>query len=132
MRKIIFLTLMMIIGMSSISFGKENISNLYKWKFSYGIVWKTFGVDTKHVQYVGETKNGLPHGLGYTYFVDKANIWYYGEWKDGNYHGEGEMKYTDYVYKGQWKEGKRWNGTGYDKYGEEIIDKFVNGVRVGK
>ena len=31
-------------------------------------------------------------------------------------------------YVGEWKDGKKWNGTGYDKYGI-IIGKWVNGVK---
>ena len=131
MRKITFITLVMILWMSSVSFGKENISNLYKWEFSYGIVWKTFGIDSKHVQYVGETKNGLPHGLGYTYFFDKRIIWYFGEWKDGKYHGEGEMNYTDSVFEGEWKEGKIWNGRFYKDGKKQKPTKFIkNGEEI--
>ena len=82
---------------------KENFSNLYKWEFSDGVRWKTFGVVEEQVQYEGETKNGLPHGLGYTYDFEKVDVIYYGEWVNGKKHGEG----TYLSQKGEWKDGER-------------------------
>ena len=32
-------------------------------------------------------------------------------------------------YVGSWKRGQKWNGTGYDKYGN-IIRKYVNGGKM--
>ena len=53
---------------------------------------------------------------------------YEGEFKDGKYHGHGSYTWSDgKKYLGEWKDGKPWNGTGYDNDGN-IIGKWVNGV----
>ena len=53
---------------------------------------------------------------------------YVGELKNGENHGHGKETYSngDY-YEGEWKDGKTWNGTGYDKDGN-IQYKIVNGL----
>ena len=140
MRKFTFITLMMILGISSVisscdnfknsSNNKENFSNLYKWELSDGVKWKTFGVIGKQVQYEGETWKGIPHGLGYTYVMEKMNSLYYGEWKNGKEHGEGRGSSIDWKgrFKGEWKDGKRWNGTQKDQRGGNITGTYESGV----
>jgi len=55
---------------------------------------------------------------------------YVGEWKEEKKHGQGTDIYPDgRKYVGEYKEGKKWNGTGYNKNGE-IVVKFVNGKRI--
>ena len=76
--------------------------------------------------YVGELKNGKPHGKG-TY-IWKNGTKYEGEWKDGERYGQGRFTFTDgSKYEGEWEDGKPWNLTIYDKNGK-IIGKWVNGV----
>ena len=67
--------------------------------------WYKSGNEKKDEKYVGEIENGVPYGQGtYTY-------------PDGR------------KYVGEYKDGKTWNGTGYDKNGN-IIVKFVNGKEI--
>ena len=47
-------------------------------------------------------------------------------------YGEGRGKYTfpdGQKYVGKWKNGREWNGTGYNKNGE-IVVRFVNGKQI--
>ena len=47
--------------------------------------------------------------------------------KDGKKHGQGIFTWSDgSKYVGEYKDGKTWNGTGYNKNGG-IFVKFVNG-----
>ena len=102
---------------------------------------------------MGEIENGLPNGQG-TYIYGKGK-WkgdkYEGECKEGKSHGQGTHtqkngKYVggfkDGVWNGQgtytwsngnkgvgeYRNGKDWNTTGYDKHGN-ILGKYVEGVR---
>ena len=43
------------------------------------------------------------------------------------YFTTGKNSYIPFEYEGEWKYGKEWNGTEYDKNGN-IIGKWVNGV----
>ena len=50
-----------------------------------------------------------------------------GEWKDGLIHGQGTYNWSNgKKYVGEWKNGKEWNLTSYDKYGN-ILGKWGNG-----
>ena len=127
--KHLLIILSLLLLLSSPLFGQET-GVLYKWVFSDKIVWKTFGVDSKHDQYVGETRNGLPHGLGYTYFYKKDNVLYYGEWKDGEFHGQGTWTTKDgEKYVGGWREGK-FHGQGTHITGFGL--KYEGGWKDGK
>ena len=75
---------------------------LYLWETSSGEVWMGFGDKDTHTKYNGQVENGEPSGLGVIYFPN------------GN------------MYIGEWKDGKMWNGTSYDKDGN-IDGKWVNG-----
>ena len=56
-------------------------------------------------KYVGEVKNGIPHGRG-TYTWADGNK-YVGEWKDSKQHGQGTYTYADgTVEKGIWENGE--------------------------
>ncbi len=58
---------------------------------------------------------------------DDRDVKYIGGIKDGRPNGQGTETYRDGgTYVGEYKEGKPWNGKGYDKY-ENIIGTFVNG-----
>ena len=51
----------------------------------------------------------------------------FGELKNGKRNGQGTQTWLDgRKYVGEYKDGKTWNGTGYDKNGN-IQVKFVNG-----
>ena len=55
---------------------------------------------------------------------------YVGEYKDGKKHGQGTYTWFDGgIYVGNWKDGREWNGTGYNKNGE-IGVRFVNGKQI--
>jgi|TARA_Y100000294_G_C8515277_1_gene320573 hypothetical protein len=56
-------------------------------------------------KYVGEVKNGKPHGKGTLTYPDKGGK-YIGQWKNGKYHGQGELTFFD---------------------GKKIIGNFING-----
>ena len=100
-----------ILLLSSPLFGDNHKGGtLYLWKISSGVQWYRFGNKLTRPQYKGEVENGKPNGLG-------VLIYPYG----GTYGPR-----TKYV--GSWVDGKEWNGTEYDKYGN-IIRKWVNGKR---
>ena len=63
--------------------------------------WFEDGNEEDHGKYVGDIENGKPNGQG-------TFTW-------------GKNKYV-----GEWKNGKEWNLTSYDKYGN-ILGKWVNG-----
>ena len=65
------------------------------------------------IKYVGEVKNGKPHGKGTLIYPDKGGK-YVGQWKNGKYHGKGKLNYggKQGEYIGEFKNGK------CDGYGE--------------
>ena len=65
-------------------------------------LWKTFGSKDTNPKYQGEVENGVPNGFGVLIF-------------------SGGDKYI-----GEWKDGKKWNGTWYDENGH-ITKEYVNG-----
>ena len=67
--------------------------------------WYKSGNEKKDWKYVGEIEEGIPNGKG-TH-----------TWSDGG------------KYVGEFKNGKRWNGTRYDTDGK-IISKYVKGKRI--
>ena len=57
---------------------------------------------------------------------------YVGEIVSGQLHGQGTYTFPDgRKYVGEWKNGKRWNGTEYDKDGN-IQYKYVNGEYISQ
>ena len=110
-------------------------------------------------KYVGKWKNGKYNGHGIFIFPDgrkyvgeykRGRIWngqgiytysdgsiHEGEFKDGKPNGQGTMTYSGgkcfgcegHIDVGEYKDGFRLNGTGYNKNGK-IIYKFVNGRHV--
>jgi hypothetical protein len=94
---------------------KESSHHLFKWELASGTKWKEFGVEDDHKQYIGETKNGEPHGLGILYMWEKENVLYQGQWKDGLFHGEGYHNGPGINYDGEWKDGKK-HGKGFIYY----------------
>ena len=54
-------------------------------------------------KYVGEWKDGMPHGQGIVTLPDGTK--YVGEWQDSKQHGQGALVYPDgKVVKGIWKD----------------------------
>ena len=80
---------------------------LYRWgeccKEDYK--WRGFGDKETHPKYTGDVKNGKPDGLGFMTYPNGSK------------------------YVGEWKDGKSWNGTLYDKNGN-ILYKIVNGKHI--
>ena len=71
--------------------------------------WFSDGDETIHVKYVGETKDGVPHGIGTetVSFDPHKGQKYVGEWKEGKKHGQGTFTFSDgTTYIGEWKDGK--------------------------
>jgi len=66
--------------------------------------WVEFGDKKSQPEYQGQVKDGRPNGLG---VLISTNGW---------------------KYFGSWKNGKIWNGTEYDNYGN-IIYRWVEGKR---
>ena len=83
-------------------FGQET-GVLYLWEISSGKVQKSFGDKDTQPKYKGQVEKGKPNGQGTETSPD------------------GEK------YVGEWKDGKPWNLTIYNKNGN-IIGKWVNGV----
>ena len=91
--------------LSSPLFGHpKGVHTFYRWKnpSGDGWVWKGFGDKETHSVYKGDVKNGKPNGVGILIY---------------SFGGK---------YVGEWKNGKHWNGTWYDKNGN-IQVKYVNG-----
>jgi len=78
---------------------------LYRWGNTLPYVWKGFGDKDTHPVYKGDVKNGKPHGQGTETLSDGRK------------------------YEGEWKDGKRWNGTTYEIDGT-IFGKIVNGKKI--
>jgi len=71
--------------------------------------YQTKFISTQYPVYVGEARNGVPHGQGTFSLVGYK---YVGEWKDGLKHGHGTETAPEYQnYVGEFKEGK-WHGQG--------------------
>ena len=98
------LIILSILFLSSPLYGEET-GVLYLYESSSGFVLKSFGDGKVQPKYKGEITNGKPNGFGIlTYPYDGKNI------------------------VGEWKNGKEWDITGFDKNG--IIKwVWVNGVR---
>ena len=78
------------------------------------------------IDYVGELVNDKPHGKGTITYENGDS--YEGEWKEGKKHGQGTFTYSRGKYVGEFRKGKQFNTTLYDKDGN-IYGRYVNGVR---
>ena len=95
------LIILSILLLSSPLFGRETCV-LYQYETSSGLVWKSVGSEKLQPKFEGQVKNGIPNGQGTVTSSDGSK------------------------YVGEYKDGKTWNGTGYDKNGN-IIRTWVNG-----
>ncbi len=107
-------------GSSSSSSTASTVETLYrqpKDKYVEGDKrWFKDGDETIHVKYVGETKDGVPHGTGTeTVSFDRGKGQkYVGQFKDGKRHGQGAMTWASgSKHVGQFKDDKRWQGVEY-------------------
>ena len=101
--KHLLILLISILLLSSPVIGQET-GVLYQYETSSGLVWKTFGDGKVQPKYKGDVVSNKPNGLGILTYP----------WG------------TKYV--GEWKDGRFWNGIGYDK-NRKIKYKYVNGVK---
>ena len=95
------LIILLILLFSSPLFGDNHKGEtLYRWKTSWGYVWKGFGDKETHSVYIGDVENGKPNGLGIMTYPNGRK--YVGEWKDGDmwngiihYKGRVRWKYVN-------------------------------------
>jgi len=83
-------------------------------------------------QYIGELKNGLPHGKGRLTYPN-GNIYKEGTFLDGNLHSIGKMVYENGdIYEGDFKHGFR-DGLGIYKFhdGDIYEGEFKDGLKDG-
>ena len=80
---------------------------LFFWQTPSSLSWKEFGDKKFHPKYQGDVESNKPNGLGILTYPWGAK--YFGEWKDG----------------------RLWNGTGYDNK-NNIIGNYVNGENIIK
>ena len=100
---------------------KKKYDSHLKWMDEYresrGIVFLE-----EEKEYEGETKNGIPHGIGTLKWGDEK---YVGRWKNGKEHGKGSHIFPDGTFdKGIWKNGKSWEVSWYDKDGKRSYYYF--------
>ena len=82
--------------------------------------------------YVGEFRNGKPHGQGTMSYPGSYR--YVGEWKDGKRDGDGTMWYPiGHKYVGEWRDNRR-NGQGTMSYpdGRKYVGEWKDGKRNGQ
>ena len=77
-------------------------------------------------KYVGEFKHGYRNGQGTYTWSDVEK--YVEEWKKRKKYGQGTFTYSRGKYVGEFRKGKQFNTTLYDK-DENIYGRYVNGVR---
>ena len=85
-------------------------------------------------RYIGEHKNGKPHGNGVKYYGEKTKLKLYkGAWVYGRREGTGTLIWKDgSKYEGEWKEGRRNGyGTMYYKNGNIYRGNWLNDKRHG-
>ena len=82
--------------------------------------------------YVGEVKDGKPHGHGTAIWPNGSS--YVGEWKNGLFNGQGTLDLIDDIkYEGEWENG-RYHGYGIMTYPDGQIKegKWENNVFIGE
>ena len=80
----------------------------------------------------GEYLNGKRNGKGKEIDYD-CRLIYEGEYLNGEKNGKGKECYFDgkLIFEGEYLNGKRWNGKGYNKFGE-LVFELKNGNGKGK
>ena len=85
-------------------------------------------------QYVGEVKDGLPHGMGtLTYNPGHERKLYEGTWLNGEFHGKGVLKFSNEdQFQGQWENGQlHGQGLQFFADGNKYEGSFIKGKRQG-
>jgi len=91
--------------------------------------WFKNGNDKKDWKYIGEIKNGKPHGTG---VLSSTFGKYSGEVNNGILHGQGTYTYKSGRKRvGEFRKGKEWNVKSYDKKGK-IETEWVKGIKLEK
>ena len=91
--------------------------------------WFKNGNDKKDWKYIGEIKNGKPHGTG---VLSSTFGKYSGEVNNGILHGQGTYTYKSGRKRvGEFRKGKEWNVKSYDKNGS-IETEWVKGIKLEK
>ena len=86
-------------------------------------------------KYVGDIKNGKPHGKGrITYAAGDHRKYYDGDWYEGKRHGQGTLVWNSgEKYVGDWYEGKmHGQGTLVWNHGDKYVGDFDNGKMQGQ
>ena len=103
-------------------------NNTYEIKNGNGFVRDEYYYKTglSIIIYEGQYLNGKKHGKCLEYNKNYY-LTFYGEYKNGKKHGKGK-EFNNYSIKfdGEYFDGKRWNGKGYDREGN-IIYELKNG-----
>jgi len=100
---------------------------LYLKKVNGKFGWFENGNDKKHWKYIGEIKNGKPHGTG---VLSSTFGKYSGEVNNGILHGQGTYTYKSGRKRvGEFRKGKQWNIKSYDKNGK-IETEWVKGIKL--
>ena len=117
----------MVILISPLIAEEKNTFYLKKVNGKFG--WFKNGDEKKHWKFSGEIKNGRPNGKG---VLSRNSIVYSGEVKNGLPNGKGTYTFKNGKKRvGEFKKGKPWNVSGYDKDGN-IISEWVNGKKLVK
>lgn len=104
---------------------KNGLNGIVKWELEDGY-------------YEGEIKEGAFDGNGKRHF--KNGNRYEGSFSKGKYNGNGTLYLKQGTWSGEWKDGKRWNGSGLIMYcddngietGEFYNGSMINGKGEGK
>ena len=114
----------------------ENNKVLFEGKYQGGGMWN--GFECKYlengkiigkeyfkgkIKFEGEYLNDKKNGKGKEYNA-KGKLIFEGEYLNGKRNGRGIEYNADGIFEGEFKNGKKWNGTGYNKYGEIDYDIF--------
>ena len=95
-------------------------------KKNYIKIYKEYNFITGEIEYEGEILNGKWNGLGKKYY--RGILDYVGRYSNGKISGKGEEYDEKGIlrFEGEYLNGKKWNGKGYDNNGNEIY-QLVNG-----
>ena len=83
--------------------------------------------------YVGQVKDGKPHGRGRSTLDEGySDIIYEGQWQNGKYHGQGRLAWNGGSQEGQWQNGKlHGQGTEWD-HSIGYVGQWQNGKKHGQ
>jgi len=111
---------------------KSKSGLLYSGLFKNGKIIKGTSLYPGGAKYIGEFKDGKPHGYGT--FIWTNGEKYYGEWKNGKSHGTGTKIWKDgRKYSGAFNNDKlHGEGTLFYPDGEKYVGEFINGKRHGE